>query len=292
MPSWRAAGAPPRPPGTRRSRERRSSRPGSANERSPPRTGIGEDSTAPPSRRTSRTAPSVPVAGAMTANSDWPRRPIASEERPTCRNSSADLVRHALDFLLGWLFGGGSASASGAEHDAGQRVAPPERIRADLVGAPRQTAHVVQTGARIEQALLAQGVDLALALEEGGELEQQSLAVQRLAQELPRPGAVGLEALGAAGGARGRDDDGSGGAEARIAAQRAADLEAVHVRHLGVEDDEVGLGGPGPLERLLAGVGPNHGVAVRARGCSRVSGPTIPDRWRSGRAARTEPCLD
>ena len=53
-------------------------------------------------------------------------------------------------------------------------------------------------------------------------------------------------------------------AEARIAPERAAYLEAMDVRHLGVEDDDVRLGSAGPLERLLPGVRPYHRVAVRS----------------------------
>ena len=95
------------------------------------------------------------------------------------------------------------------------------------------------------------------------ELEQERLAVERLAEELPGARPIGLEALGAARRPRRRDDDRRRAAEPRIAAQRAADLEPVHVRHLGVEDDDVRLGSAGPLERLLPGIGADHRVAVR-----------------------------
>ena len=98
-----------------------------------------------------------------------------------------DLIRHALDFLLG-RSSAGAPFGLGREHHARQRIAPAERLRPDLVGPPGQPAHVVQAGARVEQALLPQRVHLALALQEGGELEQERLAVERLAQELPGPG--------------------------------------------------------------------------------------------------------
>ena len=44
-----------------------------------------------------------------------------------------------------------------------------------------------------------------------------------------------------------------------------ADLEAVDVGHLGIEDDEVGLRSSGALQRLLAGVGSHYREAIRAQ---------------------------
>ena len=55
------------------------------------------------------------------------------------------------------------------------------------------------------------------------------------------------------------------GAEPGIAAEQSTDLEPVHVRHLGVEDDEIRLGSPDPFQRLLAGVGSDHGIAAGAQ---------------------------
>ena len=58
--------------------------------------------------------------------------------------------------------------------------------------------------------------------------------------------------------------------------ERAADLEAVHVRHLRVEDDHVGLGGAGPLKRLLPGVGAHDRVAARSEDAlERSGGPLL-----------------
>ena len=117
---------------------------------------------------------------------------MASEERPTrfsscptcsamrCTSSSGDTA---------------SSFGLGCEDHARQRISPPERIRADLVGTAGQAPHVVQAGARIQETLVAQAVDFAFALKEGGQLEQKRLAVHRLAQELPRPSPIGFEAL-------------------------------------------------------------------------------------------------
>ena len=150
----------------------------------------------------------------------------------------------------------------GREDHAGDRVAAAERLGADLARTAGQSPHVVQPGAGIEQVLLPKSIHFPLALQVGAELQEQGLPIERLAQELPRAGAIRFEPLGAARGSRGRDDDGCGGAEPAVAAEGSADLEPVHVGHLGVEDDQVRLGRSGSLQRLLPGVGPDDRVAV------------------------------
>ncbi len=96
------------------------------------------------------------------------------------------------------------------------------------------------------------------------QLEEERLGVERLTQELPGPGPVGIEPLRAARGP-GRGDDHRGGrAETRVVPQGAADLEAVDVGHLGVEDQDVRAGVPGPFDGLTARVRPQHLIAVRA----------------------------
>ena len=66
-----------------------------------------------PSRRTMRSAASGPVAGAMTANSERPSRPMASEARPARLKQQADLVGDRSDLLVARL-GRCPLSASGA----------------------------------------------------------------------------------------------------------------------------------------------------------------------------------
>ena len=98
-------------------------------------------------------------------------------------------------------------SVSGCKNDACQRISPAERISADLVSSPCKPSHVVQSGGRIEETLLSERIYFTLRLEESGQLQEQGLAIHWLAQELPRTSAVSLEALGAAGGSGGRDDE-------------------------------------------------------------------------------------
>ncbi len=155
-------------------------------------------------------------------------------------------------------------------------MVPAVGLGADLPRPAGQSPHVVEPRVVVEQVLVEDAVDLLLRLEEGLELQQQRLAVEGLAQEFPGARAVGFEPLGPAGGPGGGDDDGDGGAEPGILAQRPADLGPVHVGHLGVEDDQVGLGGACPLKRLLAGIGPQHGEAVgRQDALQRPGGPLL-----------------
>jgi hypothetical protein len=180
----------------------------------------------PPSLRTRRNAASVPVAGAMTANSDCPRRPMASEERPTRFNS--------------WP----TCSAMRCASSSGDSPASlPSAWAAN-------TTHA--RGSRLRNA----SAPISWAR------RAKRLAVYRLTQEFPRPSPIGFEALRPSGGTRCGDNDGSSGAEPRIAAELAAHLEPMHVGHLGVEDNEIRLRGADPLESLLASIGANDRVTA------------------------------
>src|SRR6476661_7451811 len=109
------------------------------------------------------------------------------------------LLGNALDFLVRLIIRAG-ALRFGRKDDAGQRISPAEHISTDLLRPPSQAAHVVEPGSRVEQALVSETVYLNLAFQEGGQLEQESLAVERLPQELPCSCAVGFEPLSSPGG--------------------------------------------------------------------------------------------
>ena len=49
-----------------------------------------------------------------------------------------------------------------------------------------------------------------------------------------------------------------------IRAQRPANIEAVHVGHLRVEDDQIGQSGSGAFQRLLPGIRPHDRVPTRS----------------------------
>src|SRR5688572_25669813 len=116
-----------------------------------------------------------------------------------------------------------------------------ERLGADLARAPGEAAHVVQTRDLVEQAIFANAIRLELRAHESIQLREQDLGVERLGAELPRASAERLEPLAAAGGTRRRDQDRRRRAEVRIRRENPADIDAIQVRHLEVEDDGVGL---------------------------------------------------
>ena len=138
----------------------------------------------------------------------------------------------------------------------------PEGGGAQLARAARQPPHVVQAGELVQQALVARPVGVELGAHVGVEAQRQLLAVERGAEEVPGAGAQRGEALLAARMARARDEDRGAVADERIVAERPADLEAVDVGEVGVDDDDVRPGAAATLQRLLAGVGPQDRVAV------------------------------
>ena len=95
--------------------------------------------------------------------------------------------------------------------------------------------------------------------EEPLHLGQERRLVDRLPQEVVRAGAPGLVLHLH----RGEDDDRDAG-RGGFRLQDAAGLDAVHLRHLDVEDDEVGLLGAGHADRLEAGRGGQE-LALGAR---------------------------
>jgi hypothetical protein len=153
----------------------------------------------------------------------------------------------------------------GREDDAGEGVMAAVGFGPDFPGPLGETPHVIEPGQLIQQALVPDPVDLELGTDEGLELEQESFPVERLSQEFPGSGAIGFQPLGPPGGARGGNDDRNGAAEAGIVPQRAADLDAVHIRHLGVQDDHIRLGGARPIESLLPGIGAKHREPIRGK---------------------------
>jgi hypothetical protein len=110
-----------------------------------------------------------------------------------------DLIGHPLLLLVLRLGPGGGLGLRGKDH-AGERVPAAEGLGADLFRPTREAPHVVEPSAGVEQAFLPQAVHLLLRLEEGRQLEQQRLAVQRLAEKLPGARLVRLEPLGASEG--------------------------------------------------------------------------------------------
>ena len=108
-----------------------------------------------------RTAPGSSVAGAMIANSVGPSRPIASDARPGAAHDGAESLDHDLGDRgrRGLCFGG----RDGRERDAGDRRAQTLRIRGHFARAAHHSLHVVQSGRLIEQTLVAQPIDRALA---------------------------------------------------------------------------------------------------------------------------------
>jgi hypothetical protein len=158
----------------------------------------------------------------------------------------SDLLRDTLSLLIRHLFRTAFLRLRGEDHTC-QSIAAAECIRANFVGSVGETPHVVQTGTGIQQTFLSQCIHLLFALKKGAEFEQEGFSIQRLAQEFPGSRAIGLKTLGSARGSGGSDDNGSGGAEPGITAEHPADLEAVNVGHLGIEDNEIRLGRPGSL---------------------------------------------
>ena len=148
----------------------------------------------------------------------------------------------------------------------------PGGARPDLARAPREPGPVVQSGLRIQETLVAEPVARELRLNEGAQLEQQRLAVDRLAEELPRARLERLQPLRPAGRARRRDDDRRQEPEPAIAPELAADVEAMHVRHLGVQNDHIGTLGQGALQGLGAGERTEHREPVRLEGALQRSG--------------------
>src|SRR6185437_7683198 len=111
----------------------------------------------------------------------------------------------------------------------------------DFARSAHESAHVVQAGCRIEQAFGTQAVRLTLAAHKRIEFEQQHFTVERLARELPGTGLQRAKPLVPLRWTRCRNNDRSGGVEARIVEQLPAHISTVHVRQPDVHDDEIRL---------------------------------------------------
>src|SRR3954468_23700347 len=105
----------------------------------------------------------------------------------------------------------------------------------------RQSAHVVQPRPGVQQTLVPEGIDLEFALQESVKLEQEGLPVEGLSQKFPRSCSVCFQALGSTRRTGGRDYNRGCRAESRVASEHPTYLEAMKVRHLGIEDNEIGL---------------------------------------------------
>ena len=254
---------------------------------------MGDDSTAPPSRRTSRTAASGSGAGRDHGELRLSQPPDRVGGAAGLTEEQPHLIRHALDFFLRRLLGIGSSASDSGENTTHASGSRRRKASAPISFARRARPRMLYRPVPGSRRLSSRSaVHLALALEEGGELEQERFAVERLTEKFPGAGVVRLEPLGAARRSRGRDDDRSGGADPRVAPQRAAHLEPVHVRHLGVEDDQIGLRRPGALQGLLAGVGANDRIPVGPEDAlERSGGPLLVVGDQDERRGR-EPCLD
>jgi hypothetical protein len=110
-----------------------------------------------------------------------------------------DLLRDALHFLVGWIFGTNSFWFW-REHNAGKRIPPAEHISTDLMSAAGKATHVVESCTWVKQALVTQAIDLEFALKEGAQLQEQRFAVERLSQEFPGASPVRFQPLRTAGG--------------------------------------------------------------------------------------------
>ena len=213
-------------------------------------------------RSTIRSAPAALVDGAMIVRSEPPngvrgpraRAAEAAHDRGHLRRSA---VRRGL---------AACGIALGRKDDAGDGIASPRRIATDLARAPSETAHVVQSGLFINERFLTEAIGGELRLDEGVELEQQHVDVERLGAQLPGSGGVRFQAFRTiADRRRRRHHDRHVQRELWVLPKSRAELHAANVRHAGVDDVRIGLRDARQLESALASPGPKHGVAARTQ---------------------------
>jgi hypothetical protein len=132
-----------------------------------------------------------------------------------------------------------------------------------------QPQHVVELSQLLRQLLL-----LPVELDEGLDLAAQEAGIDRLVQEVDRPGLVPLERARALLGGR-RDEDDRDVPGALRPAHQLGQLEAAHAGHVDVDESEGEVVDQERLERLVAGpTGLDLGVAPAERGRQRDEVPS------------------
>ena len=185
--------------------------------------------------------------------------------------------------LHGWRIG---INRVRGQHQTREWLPASEYLGTDLTSPARQAAHVVEPGILIHQTLVAHAVRAALRREVRAQLQQQAFAVERLSQELPSAGPVGIEALDPTGRASGRNQDRNTHAEAGIFAKQATYFDAVQIGHLGIQNHKIRSRAERPIKRLLTGICTDHRIAIgsedaleRTRGPLLIIGQEDKRRW-------------
>src|SRR5687768_15630701 len=124
----------------------------------------------------------------------------------------------------------------------------------NLLGAPSEAFHVVQPGQVVSQTFVAYAVDLALGPDEGVELGDEEITVQRLTAKLPGTRLICGQPLRAAHGTSRRHHNRRGRAERRLLPKHSADIDAIEVGKPRIDNHRVRLRRPCKLEGLAAGV--------------------------------------
>jgi hypothetical protein len=193
-------------------------------------------------------------------------------DTPGSTHDRTQLLHHSRGVAIELPFFVALRDRHGREGDTGDGCVKALRFRGDLAGTSHESAHVVKTGGRIEQTLCDEAVGFTLAAHEGVELEEQCLAVQRLAAELPGAGLICRESLLAFRRSCGGDDDGCGGGVLRIFRQGTAYIDTGHIRKADVDDDEIGLRCARQLDHLFPRVRAQYGVTVGSENTLERSG--------------------
>ena len=162
----------------------------------------------------------------------------------------------------------------------------PECLRSQLARAACEPLSVVKPGRGVEQPLGSGPVGVELGVHVGADLKEDLVRVVRRRDALPSTGTQRGKPLRARGSLADHQENWRAAGDARIGPERAAQLNARHVGHLGVHKDHVWLGGARALEGMLTGAlledgrrPPGARVVIRlvafALSCIRSSQPRL-----------------
>jgi hypothetical protein len=102
-------------------------------------------------------------------------RPMASEIRPSCLNAPATVADVAMLRV--------------PKYRAAERQTVTRAERGELLGAPRQSRCVVQTGGAVDQAAGRHAIHREFRLYVNAEAQQQLFGIDRMTAQLPGAGA-------------------------------------------------------------------------------------------------------
>ncbi len=164
-----------------------------------------------------------------------------------------------------------------------------ERLGGKFAGATPKPLHIVETCQSVEQALLAGPVAVDLGGYVGIKAEDNVFSVKRMAQIIPSPRPECSQTLLAGGMPRRGHDDWRGGAHRRVSPEQPAEFHPLHVREVGVQDDQISLCRPHPFEPHAGVICPQDRITVRTEDAFEgAGGPflVVDNQYERGAASR------